>query len=64
MQINGKIIGLLLGLLFGGPIGLVIGLFLGHLYDTGSFDTLLRRFGFNLPKRGTHKASEVQKNLF
>ena len=58
---NGKIIGVFLGAIFGGPIGAIVGLAIGHLFDIGLFDNVLKRFGIS---RSASRAANVQQIFF
>jgi len=58
---NGKIIGVFLGAILGGPLGAGIGLTIGHLFDIGLFDTLLKRLGIS---RSASRTANVQQIFF
>ncbi|MCB1827064.1 MAG: co-chaperone DjlA [Coxiellaceae bacterium] len=58
---NGKIIGVVIGAIFGGPLGAGIGLAIGHLFDIGALNKILKHFGF---ARFANQAGNVQQIFF
>jgi len=58
---NGKIVGLFIGSMLGGIWGALLGLTIGHLFDIGLFDNLLKRFGIS---RNASRAANVQQIFF